>query len=139
MRLLLDTCVLSEVQRGRADQRVLARIAAFEQREAFLSAMTIGELARGVALLDEGRRKQELAVWLATLEEQYASRILPIDEEIARIWGELSASGRRQGIAIPVVDGLIAATALKYGLYIITRNTRDFQVTGARIIDPWAS
>lgn len=138
MRLLIDTCVLSEVQRSQGDRRVRARVEALERHEAFLSVITIGELARGIALLDQGQRKRELAAWLEMLEQYYASRILPIDAEIARLWGELSAKGKRQGISIPVMDGLLAATALRHGLHVVTRNTRHFEATGVLIIDPWA-
>ena len=137
MRFLIDTCVLSEVQRPQGDQRVRTQMQALAQHELFLSAIAIGELTKGVALLNPSHRKQALSTWLATIERRYAARILPVDEEIARIWGELSARGQRQGVPLPVTDGLMAATALRHGLRVVTRNTRHFVLTGALIFDPW--
>jgi predicted nucleic acid-binding protein len=137
MRLLIDTCVFSEAQRPQGDLRVKTRVSLFEQHEAFLSVITIGELANGIALLDDGGRKRGLASWFGTLQQNYSTRILPIDAEIARRWGELSAASKRNGSIIPIADGLIAASALKHGLTVVTRNTRHFAACGVAVIDPW--
>ncbi len=138
VRVLLDTCVLSEIRRPQGDQRVREYVEALDPDVLFLSVVTIGELAKGIAVLPAGARKRELSIWLTKLEQRYADHILPIDLEAARLWGELTARAQVDGVQVPISDGLIAATALRHGLHVVTRNTRDFAATGAMIIDPWA-
>jgi predicted nucleic acid-binding protein len=138
VRVLLDTCVLSELQRPQGDPRVRARVEALDPTGVFLSVITVGELAKGIALLPEGARKRDLSSWLLGLEQRFADAILPVDAEAARVWGELTARAQSLGIQIPASDGLIAATALRHGLHVMTRNTRHFAASGALIIDPWA-
>ena len=137
MRVLLDTCILSEMRR--ADERACQAVEAVDDASLFLSVITIGEIAKGIALLPSPHRKEELTLWLSGLEKDFSTRILPIDHETATIWGEITARGIQAGKQIATADGLIAATALRYGLHLMTRNTRDFKVTGALIIDPWGS
>ena len=103
----------------------------------FLSVITIGELTKGVWLLDAGSRKQQLSSWLLGLEQRFNDQILPIDHEVARLWGELTARSQANGVQIPASDGLIAATALRHGLHVMTRNTKHFAASGALILDPW--
>jgi predicted nucleic acid-binding protein len=136
--VLLDTCVLSELQRPQGDPRVRAHVEALDPTRLFVSVITVGELAKGIALLPGGARRHELSSWLLGLEQRFADAILPVDAEAARVWGELTAHAQTQGIQIPASDGLIAATALRHGLHVMTRNTRHFAATGALIIDPWA-
>ncbi len=137
MRLLLDTCVVSEARRGKGHPRVLALLDSVRSEDLFLSVITVGELAKGIALLRSGKRKQLLRNWLLTLERDYAERILPVDGETARVWGELTAAARRRGKAVSVSDGLIAATAIRHGISVVTRNVSDFCETGAMLINPW--
>ena len=137
--VLLDTCVISELRRTDGDSRVHQHMAELDSNNLFLSVITLGELTKGIALLPEGRRRQELALWLLGLEEQFAEQILPVDRDVARAWGEITARARMQGIQIPASDGLVAATALRRGLHVMTRNTRHFAATGALIIDPWGT
>jgi predicted nucleic acid-binding protein len=103
-----------------------------------VSVISIGEIFKGIALLRESRRKRALETWLGTLERSYADRLLPIDLETIRVWGELTAAAQRAGRTIHAVDGLIAATALRHGLRVMTRNTADFEPTGVLIVNPWA-
>jgi predicted nucleic acid-binding protein len=100
----------------------------------FLSVVTTGELAKGIARLSAGSRQRELFIWQTELEQRYADHILSIDLETARLWGELTARAQAEGTQVPVGDGLIAATALRRGLH---RNTKHFAATGALVIDPW--
>jgi toxin FitB len=118
VRALVDTCVVSEIRRQAGAPQVLRAVEALGEDEAHLSVITLGELANGVALLAEGARKRELGAWLAGLERGYASRILGVDAEIARLWGELTAEARRSGQVIAAADGLIAATARRHGLTV---------------------
>jgi predicted nucleic acid-binding protein len=138
VRALLDTCVLSELQRPNGNPSVRTQVEALADEQLFLSVITIGELTKGIALLSSGERKQQLSAWLAGLEHRYGSQILPIDIEVVHLWGEITARAQTQGIQIPASDGLIAATALRHGLEVMTRNSRHFAATGAVIIDPWS-
>lgn len=137
MRVLLDTCVLSEIRRDGGSEAVRAAVRALPADAAWLSVITIGELAGGIARLADGARRQGLAAWLDGLEAQYGARILGIDAEIARIWGRMTAAARAEGHALAVADGLIAATARRHGLGLMTRNVRDFACTGLEILNPW--
>lgn len=137
MRVLLDTCAISEAARPQGSERVKRRIAAFRDEDLFLSVITLGELANGVALLDAGRKKDRYEAFLLSLEQDFATRILSVDAETGRTWGEITARARRRGKTVPSTDGLIAATALRHGLHVMTRNVADFDETGALIINPW--
>jgi len=135
----LDTCVLSELRRPGADPRVRSRVDELDPAHLFVRVITIGELTTGIALLPAGERQRELASWLLGLERRFASQILPIDAEVARQWGELTALAQARGSQIPAGDGLIAATARRLGLRVMTRTTKHFVATGALIIDPWGA
>lgn len=137
MKVLLDTCVLSEIRHPRGNPAVRETVLAYRDRELFISVITLGELAKGIALLDAGQRQQDLNAWLLGLEQQYADRILDITGDIVRVWGELTAAAQRNGRVVPVTDGLIAATALHHDLQVMTRNVDDFKPTGVRVLNPW--
>ena len=139
MNLLLDTNVLSEVQRPAPSAKVLAWLDTVDEDRAFISAASIAELRRGIALLDDGRRRAALAAWLAhDLPARFAQRILPIDHAVAERWGDLMAQSRRNGFALSVMDGFFAATALANDLTLVTRNVKDFAAFGVPLLDPWS-
>lgn len=138
MKVLLDTCVVSELTRPKANSAVRDAVMALAEEDVFLSVITIGEIVNGIARLPPGQKKTALETWLGGLERDYAARILPIDGETARIWGTLTAAARRAGRAVAVADGLIAATARAHGLHVMTRNVSDFAPTGVLIVNPWA-
>jgi predicted nucleic acid-binding protein len=73
------------------------------------------------------------------LEQLFADRLVPLDLETASIWGEITARSQLSGVTLPAVDGLLAASALRNGLHLMTRNTRHFQATGVMLVNPWAS
>jgi predicted nucleic acid-binding protein len=137
MKGLLDTCVVTEIGKDDGNPAVKSAVTKIATVNIYLSVLTVGEIAKGIALLAAGRKKTFLGSWLARVENQYADRILPVDIETARIWGEMTARAQKKGVIIPVTDGLLAATALRHGLHVITRNSRHFESTGALIIDPW--
>jgi predicted nucleic acid-binding protein len=112
-------------------------VAAVPTQALFLSAITLGEITKGIALLAEGAKKQTLATWLIGLAGQFEDRILSVDKDTAEIWGELTAAGQKGGHTVPAADGLIAATALRHGLHVATRNTGDFMRAGALVVNPW--
>jgi len=138
VRVLLDTCVLSELRRAQCHPGVKAAIDALGSENLFVSVVSTGEIAKGIALLRESRKKRTLQAWLQVLERDYADRLLPIDIETSHIWGELTASAQREGRIIPASDGLVAATARRHGLHLMTRNIAHFEPTGVLLLDPWA-
>jgi predicted nucleic acid-binding protein len=134
MQYLLDTNVLSETRKRHADHRVLAFIAETDPSTLYLSVLTLGELRKGVMLkhCSDPSAAESIAAWVDGLEFSFADRILGIDAATARLWGELSAQRSR-----PVVDTLLAATALVHGLTLVTRNTSDVQDIDVKLLNPF--
>jgi toxin FitB len=138
LNLLLDTNVLSEVRQPAPDLKVLGWLDAVDEDRVFISVASIAELRRGIALMDDGRRRDALVAWLANdLPARFAERILPIDRVVAECWGDLMAQSRRSGVALSVMDGLFAATALAKDLTLVTRNVKDFASFGVPLLNPW--
>jgi predicted nucleic acid-binding protein len=137
VKTLLDTCVLTELRKPEGHPAVKSAVAEIPDAFLYLSVLTVGEIAKGIGLLAAGQKKKALTSWLTGLETKFGDRILAIDIETARCWGELTARAQKSGIIIPGVDGLLAATALRHGLHVMTRNTRHFEASGALTIDPW--
>ena len=137
MKALLDTCVLSELRRPKGNKGVRQAVESVDDENLFVSVISLGEIAKGIALLREGENKRALQTWLQAIELSYADRILPIDLETCRIWGEITATAQKAGRLIPASDGLIAATARRHGLHVMTRNTADFEPTGVLVVNPW--
>ena len=135
---LLDTNVLSELVAAAPAPQVVRWMAVQEPGRLFLSVVTLGELTKGVARLDPGRRRDQLARWLAEdLTAQFAGRVLTFDQAVAVRWGEMMAEAERRGRPRPAVDLQIAATAACAGLGVATRNTADFDGIGLELINPW--
>ncbi len=139
MKVLLDTCVISELQREKGSRVVRKAVTAIASEDLFLSTLTIGELSKGIALLHEGKKKEYLSIWLYHLQSEFAERIMIVDAETSIIWGELTARLQRTGVILPAIDGLLAATAIKHKMILMTRNIRHFEDTGLTIFDPWAN
>jgi len=129
--------MLSELRKAIGSPAVKAFVGSLPAKSLFVSVITIGEITKGVALLDESPKKQSLTAWLLGFSGMFEDRILGIDQETAEIWGELSAAAQKRGVSIPVADGLIAATAERHGLHVATRNTAHFEAAGAMVINPW--
>jgi toxin FitB len=133
---LIDTNVVSERRKGtRANAGVVDFFSKVNANERFLSAITLGELRRGVEILRHRRDRiqaDKLELWLGHLTVEYASRTLPIDDEIADLWGRLRVPNPENEI-----DKLIAATAIVYGLVVVTRNSSDFARTGVTCQNPF--
>ncbi|WP_372097133.1 type II toxin-antitoxin system VapC family toxin [Tistrella mobilis] len=131
---LLDTNVISETRRRHMDASVWSFLTSTRAEQLYLSVLTIGELRKGISSV--ARRDvvyaQELASWVTNLEEHYASRLLVVDQAVARQWGDLAVQRSR-----PIIDTLIAATALVHGLTLVTRNVRDVADTGVELLNPW--
>ena len=135
---LLDTNVPSELTRPQSNPRVEQWLEDAKDEELHLSAISLGELLKGIGLLPVSHRRNDLQSWLdGTLRPWFAGRILPIDEAVAERWGKLSAEVQLQGRHLNVTDGLIAPTALEHGLTLVTRNVRDFAASGLTVVNPW--
>ena len=139
MKLLLDTCIISELRKTNINTRLKELMESVDENNLFISVISLGELVKGISLLEEGQRKRELLSWIGVFQRNFADRILDIDQETAHIWGEVTARAQKAGKIVPACDGLIAATALKHGLHLVTRNSQDFTPTGVLIIDPWST
>ncbi|MBI3707561.1 MAG: type II toxin-antitoxin system VapC family toxin [Proteobacteria bacterium] len=137
MSFVLDACALSELSRPRPDPGFVAWFDRQVPESLFISALTVGEIEKGVAALASGRKRTALAGWLATLRSEYGARIISIDDAAATIWGRLSAEADKRGVKLGVVDGLIAATAQQRGFTVVTRNVADFAPTGVAVLNPW--
>lgn len=136
---LIDTNVISEARKkNNADAGVIAFFSevAADETPVYLSAVTIGELRRGVELIrhrGDARQARLLESWLKTLLDQYKEQVLPFDVDAAQIWGRLRVPHPENEL-----DKQIAATALLYGLTVVTRNTADFAGTGVGLRNPFA-
>lgn len=138
MRLLLDTNVLSEVTKPSPDANVLGWLDRLDEDRTFISVVSIAEIRRGVALMDEGRRRDSLTEWLAReLPQRFEQRVLPVDEAVALAWGDLMGVAKRRGRGLSSMDGLIGATAIAQSLTLATRNIRDFDGFGIDLYNPW--
>lgn len=133
---LLNTNVVSELVKPSPEPRVISWIQATEESLLFLSVLTIGEIRKGISSLPSGNKRALLESWLGNdLLMRFTNRILSIDFEIAERWGLLSAQSK----GMPVVDGLLAATALHHNLTFVTRNTSDVKLAGLGVFNPWIS
>ncbi len=134
LQYLLDTNILSETRKKQADERVMSFLSAAEPSALFISVLSLGELRKGVALKirSDADAAKRLGAWVDGLEFSFGERILGVDAAIARQWGELSAQRSR-----PVVDTLLAATALVHKLTLVTRNISDVHDLGVKLLDPW--
>jgi toxin FitB len=131
---LVDTNVVSEARRG--SRQALAWLRSIRPDAVYLSALTLGEIMRGVALRrrSDPKTAARLAEWLERLRQDHADRILPVTDRIALEWGRIAALRPRGDI-----DGLIGATAIVHGLILVTRNVSDFEDTGVSLINPWSN
>lgn len=131
---LLDTSVISEVRKPDGNPAVHAWFAAAAEDALFLSVLVLGEIQRGIRMVE--RRDAVLAdslqQWLDRLRTQYRDRLLPVDADIALLWGRIGAIR-----SVPDVDGLLAATALHHGMTLVTRNAQDVRGLGVSLMDPF--
>lgn len=137
MRALLDTCILSEVLRPQGAERVKQRVRAIADDDLFVSVITIGEIAQGVALAKPGKKRDRYAQYLLSIERDFEDRVIPVDVGVAQVWGKMAAKHRQKGRVLSVPDGLIAASAIRHGFHVMTRNVKDFEGTGALLVNPW--
>lgn len=133
-RYLLDTNVLSEPLKPQPDANVMKFLAGAPDHSLHISALSLGEIRKGILKIEKTNtaKAQRLSQWAEDLETGYEDYILPVDQHVAKLWGELSADRLR-----PVVDTMLAATAIYHNLILVTRNLQDMKDTGVKILDPW--
>ena len=136
-RYLLDTCVFAEYSRPRPNTKVFEWIDAQEQELQFLSVLTIGEMEKGIARLPSSKRRQSLEEVLNVIVSRFDHRIIQLDIAIARRWGRMVESLELKGRKLPIIDSLMAATALEHDLTIVTQNILDFTDTGVTVLNIW--
>ena len=134
LEYLLDTNVLSETRKKKADAGLRSFLEKTDASTLYISVLTLGELRKGIARKkrEDAEMARRLADWAEGLELGFADRILGIDAATARLWGEWSSERPR-----PVVDTLLAATAVQHGLTLVTRNIRDLRGIPVKLLDPW--
>lgn len=137
MSHLIDTCVFSEYKKPVPETKVLDWLAAQPDNTIYLSVLTFGELEKGIIRMPESVRKRQLTLFLDDLQVRYGSNILDLDLRVMRRWAAMIARLETKGRPMPVIDSLIAATALEHNLTIVTRNDADFADTGAEVLNIW--
>jgi predicted nucleic acid-binding protein len=136
MKYLLDTNVISELRKKTCNLSVKNTIEKIDPNDLYLSVISIGEIEMGVQKLNEHQKKHEISLWLhSKLRLWFAERIIPINFDIMVTWGKLCAESKK---TLPVIDSLIAATAITYRTVLLTRNIKDFEdIKELELINPW--
>jgi hypothetical protein len=134
---LLDTNIICETVKLRPNTRVLKWLDGIPSEKLYVSVLTIGEIKKGIELLDDDKKRNELEKWLEhSVYSWFGNNLLSINLEVAEKWGYLNATNKQ---LLPSIDGLIAATALTYNLKLVTRNEKDFLIKGLEIVNPFSS
>ena len=135
MRYLLDTCVISDGAKPHKFAAVARWLESQATQDLVISALTVGELRFGIQRLPAGKKRERVKHWMeAQLLPAFSDRILPVDSAIADTWGLLRASGEDMGRSLPIVDGLLLATARVHGLTFVTRNLADVDDRGVSVL-----
>ena len=135
---LLDTNVISELVKPRPESKVTGWVDSVDENLLYLSVLTLGEIRKGISAVRSPSRRIELETWLETgLRQRFADRILLVDKDVADRWGLIAGKALSHHIGLPVIDGLLAATALHYNLTLVTRNSKDVAHTGVPVFNPW--
>ncbi len=136
MNYLVDTNVFSEPARSRPAPKAIAWLRKHEP-DLYVSAITIGEVRRGIERLKTGRRKTQLRTWLQSLCDCMKGRVLSFNASTAHVWGQLKAQWKNKGIIVSSLDSQLAATAIRHQLILVTRDTSGFSATGAKLLNPF--
>jgi predicted nucleic acid-binding protein len=138
MSWLLDTCALSEKLQKRPDKGFVRWLEAQEVDDLYISVISVGEIRKGIDLLPKSMRKRQLDQWFSgEFLPFFDGRTMGIGHEEAIKWGTAFARCQQNGYKPPVIDSLLAATALTNGLTLVTRNEKDFRPFDVEVINPW--
>lgn len=137
MTLLIDTNVISEIRKGqRCNAGVAEWYAGVSEADLFISALVLGEIRKGIEIIrgrEDFQQAEMLEAWLGTIVRRFSDRILPIDANVSDVWGRFYAVRN-----VPVIDGLMAATAIAHDFTFVTRNVSDVQGLGVRLLNPFS-
>lgn len=136
MSFLVDTNVVSELTRPKPDQAVVDWMAR-NLDQVYISTITVGELRYGIERLPIGKRKKSLHAWLTETCRIMDGRILSFNTSACHVWGQLRAKWEAEGLRVSVIDGQIAAIAVRHSLKVATRNVADFRRTDVRTVNPF--
>jgi predicted nucleic acid-binding protein len=134
---LLDTNIISELIKPKAEAKVTEWVESTDEELLYLSVLTIGEIRKGIAAIEHGKRRTAVQSWLESdLKPRFSRRVLPIDEAVADSWGAITGDAVARGVTLPVIEGLLAATAIQHNLTLVTRNTKTFSGTTVPAFNP---
>lgn len=138
MNYLLDTCVISELIKKQPNPKVVQWISDVEEASLFISVLTIGELHKEIEKLPESKKKNKLHKWVTyDLKKRFENKIIDFDLQTATIWGKIQANSELLGRTLRAIDALIAATGISHDLIVVTRNTKDMEISGVDLLNPW--
>jgi predicted nucleic acid-binding protein len=138
MNYLLDTCVLAEFSRRKPASKLMRWMDGIAEESLYISSVTIGELQRSIEALPDSQRKNDLMVWLNEgLKERLKEHILPLETVTFTLWGSLTSWKEQDGKPMGVIETLIAATALRHNLTIVTNQPEAYLRCGAHVVNPW--
>jgi toxin FitB len=138
MKYLIDTCIISELIKNKPNESVVNWITGQDEQDLFLSILTFGEIYKGIKKISTKSKKARLSQWIEhDLKERFKNRILPIDINVALMWGKIQGGAELEGKPMPAIDSLIAATGLAYNLTVVTRNISDMEQSKVALLNPW--
>ena len=135
---LLDTCVISETRAKKPDPAVIEWLSRQPPETLYLSAISIGEIKNGIFMLGDTKKARALSEWLNELQATFSPRVLSVNAAVAECWGEILAANAKSGNTRPAIDALIAATAKVDNLILVTRNIRDMDGMGVKLLNPFS-
>jgi predicted nucleic acid-binding protein len=134
--ILLDTNVLSEVSRKQPNLKVLGWLENHEV-QLYLPAIVVGEMSYGIERVRPSERSAALAMAFTAILEKFSTRFIGFDSMDALLYGKLMGSSETKGRKMSVIDGMLAALALRHDAQLATRNTADFEHLDVKLINPW--
>ena len=138
MKYLLDTCVISELAKKRPVESVLRWFNTIDEDDLYVSSVTIGEIRKGIErFLEDDVRRLKLEVWYNAVISGFGNHVIQYDTDVAVEWGRIVGCSLREGKARSPLDMQIAATAIKYGMILVTRNVADMLGVGVRLFNPF--
>jgi len=138
MKYLLDTCVISEIIKPRADENVISWMQKQDEESLYLSVLTFGEIEKGIEKSPDRARKRKLQLWVEDdLKKRFEGRILPINIDVSIKWGAIQGASELLGKPMPAIDGLIAVSGLVHNCIVVTRNVSGMEQSTVELLNPW--
>ena len=138
MKYLLDTCVISEVIKPRADKNVISWMQKQDEESLYLSVLTFGEIEKGIEKSSDESRKRKLKLWVEEdLKKRFEGRIISINLDVSAKWGAIQGASELLGKSMSAIDGLIAVSGLVHNCIVVTRNISDMEQSTVELLNPW--